>query len=764
MFNRSRLVTATICLLFLLPLPGMGQGTGALSSPPVAPVMTSVPLDASGVPLLQLKDQADKENESVKRRPLTETSSQELEFQNYVHRNYGKWLPVYGLDAFSFDDQGFDAPVHSTPSELYEVGIGDEIRIKVTGPIELDANLVVDNTGFISLPRVGGVMVAGVRRSELQAVIGKAIARLYTGYKLHVYTGKLRTISVLVVGHAARPGVYKVSATSSLLNVIYAAGGPAATGSLRSIRLMRNGEQRAVFDFYEVVTQGSTRGDVALRNGDVIHFPVAGARVALIGASNLQAIFELASGGTTVANLIHAAGGLPSASRVDRVTVDRLDRNNPDAPKKVLTLNLSGAEAETPLQDGDVLTVQEVGSKFANMVSVRGAVFQPLRRAWRPGMRVSDLIPGRSALYSPETVRARNELAMGQRTARKATETKPLNVTGVRSVAETIADARLESLVPADNVNWNLATVERINALTGQTELLHFNLGRALAAPGSVDDLQLQAGDQVVVYSDKSLALPEELRTRYVRIDGEVQGPGVYQLAAGETLPQLLARAGGVTSRAFLYGLKFTRASQVRLQREQLQKAAQLMEDGITAQIGELLGAGQSAEQRTLNEALIAETRLRASVLKSQQPDGRIAVDIPVEAKMADLPDLVLEDGDTVWVPARPNHVAVFGAVNNPLTVMWDSQRSLRSYLDAASPKKTADLSEVYVIRANGRAEAVSSGMFSAGSSVARPGDTVFVPEEPVRLGLTSIWMNSLKDWSQIMFQLLVGASAAKGL
>lgn len=760
----ARSATLVAGAVFLVVQAASAQQAPLPTPTPTGPSASSVELDRNRSSLVQVQDAVEREENRPKRRTLTETSTQELEFQDYVNRNYGKWLPVYGLDAFSFEDQGFDAPVNSAPSEVYEVGIGDQIRVKLSGSLELDANLVVDNTGFITLPRVGAIQVAGVRKSELQGVIGKAVARLYTGYSLHVYTGALRTISIYVVGHAARPGAYRVPATSTLINAMYASGGPNPAGSLRAVRLMRQGKQASSFDFYDVVSQGSTAGDAALRNGDVLHIPPAGGRVALIGAVNQQAIFELAPQGTSLSKLLQLAGGVPGVARVERITVDRVDRQKPEAPKQVFSLDLRTADAEFALQDGDVITVQQIGDKFSNMVAVRGSVYQPLRRPWSKGMRVSDLIPSAAALYSPETARARNDLAFGQ--ASKRSKLPVLAAPGgVITTSDELTGSKLESLVPSDNINWNLATIERINELTGQTELVHFNLGQALRNPGGQDDLLLLRGDQIVVYGDKTLSLPEELRNRYVKVEGEVHGPGVYQLAPGETLKQLLQRAGGATSRAFPYGIRVTRASQVALQKEQLKKAAQLLEDTISAQSAEMLGAGTNSEQKSMNESLIAEIKRRASFLKAQTPDGRIAIEAPVTATTAQLPDFALEDGDTIHLPAKPSHVSVYGAVNNPITALWTDGSNLARYIEAAKPKKSADLSEVYVIRANGRAETVSRGsLFSSGNSVAYPGDSIFVPEEPVRMSLTSAWMNGLKDWSQVIFQMVIGARAAKGL
>lgn len=727
--------------------------------------------DSEGRPdRFDVREVPEKEVKGPVRKALTEVSPGGTEFQSFVNRNYGRWLPIYGLDAFSTQDQGFDAPVNSAPTDHYEIGPGDEIRVKVTGGVEMNANLVVDNTGFITLPRVGPILLAGVKRGELQQVIGRALSRYYVGYTLHVYTGTLRTISVYVVGQAARPGGYRVPATSSVLNALYVAGGVSAGGSLRTIRLMRGGQQVSTFDFYEFIANGSTAGDLPLRNGDVVHVGVAGPRVALLGSANVQAIFELAPQGTSLRSLLALAGGLPSVARSEMVTIDRIDPTQPAAPKDVISVDLSSVAPDVQLKDGDVISLQAVGARYNNMVSVRGHVFQPIRRSYRPGLRVSDLIPDARALYAPETMVAKNDLALGIDAAPAARGTaRPMQLDGQgedRVLRTPLATRSAERLVPADDINWNLASIERLDETTGQTQLFHFNLGKALAARGGADDPELRPGDQVVVYGDRNLRLPEELRTRFARIEGEVVSAGVYQLSRGETLRQLLARAGGPSQRAFLYGLKITRQAQVLDQREQLQKAASLLEDAISRQVGLSFGSDLTAEQKSLSDSMAIEMRRRAQMLRNQRPEGRIVLDLPFGVTAQQLPDLPLEDGDVVMIPAVPNHVTVAGAVYNPVTMMWMSGSTFANYIESAVPKKNADMREIYVVRANGRAEVVTQrGFFSNNlNGETRPGDTIFVPEEPVELSSTSAWLRGLRDWSQVIFQLVVGASVAKGL
>ncbi|MEY4564120.1 MAG: hypothetical protein RLZZ618_3397 [Pseudomonadota bacterium] len=717
--------------------------------------------DESATGVVRVREVPAKEPTPVLRSTTRDGINEELEFQSFVNRNYGKWLPIFGRDAFNALDQGFDIPVTSTPSDNYEIGPGDEIRIKISGSIDMDANVVVDNTGFITLPRVGAIMVSGVVRRDLESVISKAVSRIYKNFTLHVYTGALRTISVFVVGHAGRPGAYRVPATSSLLNALYAAGGVSATGSLRGVKLMRSGKEVGLFDFYDFISKGSTEGDQPLRNGDVIHIPAAGARVALLGAANVQAIFEISPKATSLAALLEVAGGLPSASRNESITIDRLDRDRPEAPRQVIALDTKALAAGVILQDGDVVTLHRLGNRYADMVSVRGNVYQPLRQPFRPGMRVTDLIPHAGVLYSQETVRAQNDLTLG--IAARARDRSPER----RTASPEEAGARqVEAMVPSDNINWNLASIERREIRNGQTSLVQFNLGKALSAPGGADDIELLPGDQIVVYGDRNLTLPQQLRNRFARVEGEVLGAGLYQLRDGETLRQLIERAGGLTSRGFLYGIKVRRQSEVVAQKEQMNKAVSLLDDAIANQMTSLLASAPTAEEKSVHDAMIAEMRRRADAMKRLQPDGRITLDMPYDASLGDLPNMELEDGDIIVLPVKPQQVTVAGSVQNPLTTVWSKGQTLDDYVSSAVLKRSADASEIYVVRANGRAEVVRrGGMFSSRSTLTpQPGDVIYVPEKQLGLSGTAVFMRGLRDWSTVLFQLLIGASVAKSL
>ena len=206
----------------------------------------------------------------------------------------------------------------------------------------------------------------------------------------------MRAIQVFVVGHARRPGSYTVSSMSTLVNAVFAAGGPSAKGSMRGIQLKRGNKVVTDLDLYDLLINGDKSKDAPLLPGDVIYVPPVGALVAISGSVNVPAIFELRKDGT-LADLIAWAGGLASTASGQKATVERIDNRK---TRKVDEFNLDAAGTQTSLRDGDLVTIYSVTPRIENAVSLRGNVAQPGRFPWRQGMRVNDLIPRVEALLS----------------------------------------------------------------------------------------------------------------------------------------------------------------------------------------------------------------------------------------------------------------------------------------------------------------------------------------------------------------------------
>ena len=325
-------------------------------------------------------------------------SKYKSEFQSFVSQSVGSMLPMYGYDLFRKAPKTF-APVNNIPvTPDYTIGPGDELILHVWGQVEANQNLVVDRNGMINIPKVGQVSVVGVRYENLQSHLKSAISRLFRNFELDVSLGKLRAIQVFVVGQAARPGNYTVSSLSTLVNALFASGGPSVKGSMRHIQLKRSGKVVTEFDLYDLLLNGDKSKDVQLLSGDVIYIPTVGALVAVAGSVNTPAIYEL-KGNEALSDLLKLSGGLTNVAAGQKVTVERIHARE---TRKMDEFQLDSLGLAKLLQDGDLVTVRPISAEFENAVTLRGNVAGLIagRHPWKEGLRVTDIIPNKAALLT----------------------------------------------------------------------------------------------------------------------------------------------------------------------------------------------------------------------------------------------------------------------------------------------------------------------------------------------------------------------------
>ena len=201
-----------------------------------------------------------------------------------VAGSIGRIVPVYGAELFANVPDTF-APVQRLPvMPDYVIGPGDELLIRTWGQVTQNLHLTVDRSGSVYIPQVGEFRVAGMQFRQLQDFFKARFDRVYRNYDLNVNLGQLRSIQVFITGEARRPGSYTVSSLSSLVNAVFACGGPGQSGSLRHILLKRNGATIADFDLYDLLLKGDKSKDTNLETGDVIYFPAIGPQVAVVGS------------------------------------------------------------------------------------------------------------------------------------------------------------------------------------------------------------------------------------------------------------------------------------------------------------------------------------------------------------------------------------------------------------------------------------------------------------------------------------------------
>jgi protein involved in polysaccharide export with SLBB domain len=762
------------------------------------------------------------------------------EFQKFVAATTGQVLPVFGANVFQNAPSTF-APLDQGPVTAdYLLGPGDELLIRVWGQINFNASLRIDRSGNIYLPEVGAVHVAGLPYASVQDHVRSEIARVFRNFNLTVDMGQLRSIQVFVVGQVRRPGSYTISSLSTLINALFASGGPSAQGSLRHIQLKRQGQLVSTFDLYDLLLRGDKSKDVPLLPGDVIFVPTVGPQVALTGSARHPAIYEL-SDANTLGQLLADAGGTTPVASTARISIERLEDNQ---GRVAMEVGFDDAALKTVLHDGDLLRVLSVVPAYQKTVTLRGNTANPGRFAWHPGMRLSALIPDRASLITrnywwqrtrlglpgaefepdatgpvqtqprypvnlesfpcrmsaadaqdqPEAASIKqipatpctpyerynpNQLPEQYRYPQQmqtGSSGDPMGVSGANASAGTGSSlasqqdaqgsranammARTDVKLSAPEIDWNYAVIERMDPLTLKTSLIPFNLGRLVMEHDAAQNLELQANDVVSIFSQADIRVPLAEQTRFVRLDGEFVGAGVYSVQPGETLQQLVRRAGGISPGAYLYGSEFTRESTRVLQQQRLHEYVRSLEVQITRGSIEQASAGTSSPQDALdaNAAGAAEREL-INRLDQIRATGRIVFDLDPDASTVDvLPEIVLEDGDRFVIPPKPSTVNVIGAVYDQNSFLFQPGHMVRDYLrQSGGPNRDADRKRAFIIRADG--SVVSRQSRRAGDfNTARlhAGDTIIIPEKTFRPS----GLRNLIAYTQIFSQLALGAAA----
>lgn len=710
------------------------------------------------------------------------------QFQRFVQESTGKLLPVYGAELFA-QTQTYAPVSNIAPPANYVLGPGDEVQLQVWGAIDLAAKLVVDSKGQITIPKVGAVTVAGISVGKLEPTLKAHINKVFTNIELSASVAKLRSIQVYVVGQAQRPGTYTLSSLSTLVNALFASGGPSANGSMRAIQLKRGGQLVATIDLYDFITKGDKLNDPSLQPGDVIVIPPAGARVAVTGAYDQAAIYELKPGRNSVGQLLALGGGVPTLATPQKALLERIDPSAKSAPRQVQEIALSQTGLQQPLRDGDVLTLLPISPAFGNAVTLQGSVAQPLRHAWTSGMKVADLIPEPEALISRNYYQRKNAFVQLQEEAEdansdgKAGDALSGQVKAVRNTRQKLKlkeeSSKAEGAAILDSfsegkrqINWDYAVIERMNKDTLTTQLIPFNLGKAVLQRDAEHNLPLQPGDVVSIFNQTDLRLPTDRQSRLVRIEGEVAAPGVYQAKPGETLRQLIKRVGGLTPQAYVFGTEFTRESVRRQQQKNLDQVVAKLEASMSSQSSAQLanlGADRAAQAATLLEAQKQSQQQQLARLKTMRSNGRVALELsPTQNNLTALPDIPVEDGDRIVMPSTPGFVAAFGAVNNENVFVYKPGRTVEDVLRIAGVTEDGELDQAFVLRADGTVVARKdrSGWFSGSfdSLALMPGDTVVVPQKIDRESKWTFITRVVKDWTQILANLGLGIAAINTL
>lgn len=599
-------------------------------------------------------------------------------------------LKQFGYDFFDTQASSF-APVLDVPvGPDYVIGPQDTLSIHIWNVPDQNLNrsyiVPVERDGMVVIPQVGAIPVGGLTFSQAERVIHSRLNSLLKRFDVHVAMARLRTIKIYVVGEVNRPGAYELSALATVSNAVYAACGPTRSGSLRQIRVVREGKTVAELDFYDFLLRGDRTQDRRLQAGDVIVVPTLGPVAAISGSVRRPAIYELKPG-ARLTDLLTLAGGLTPLADRQRCHLFRLDpgrgRYMMDVDlRAVLEAHADGVDRGGPaelaplLQDGDYIQIVSLPTQVANVVSLAGAVKSPGPYEYRPGMRVKDLL-------TPD---------------------------------QLTVDAYIDR-----------AELIRTDPITYQTKVIQFS-PKALFEGNQSENHPLHRLDQIVVASQLR---PPNL----VQVEGEVKRPGYYTIELGERLSSVLKRAGGFTPNAFPSGIVLIRESVKRKQQAELERFIAAERQRLTAQSASVAAgtAGVAGAAALTTYGGIAEQQVLA--LRLQQLEaivsrvelGRVVVRMEsIETLEGTEDDIRLEARDKIIIPQPPQTVSIIGAVKNPSNVVYRQGLRLDDYLrQAGGPTEEANMKELYIMRANGTTESAYLKLKEM-----QPGDTIVVPQK----------------------------------
>jgi protein involved in polysaccharide export with SLBB domain len=346
---------------------------------------------------------------------------------------------------------------------------------------------------------------------------------------------------------------------------------------------------------------------------------------------------------------------------------------------------------------------------------------------------------------------------------RSDSDLAPLSATTVATPGEnpSAADSKVKNTinVPPTEIDWSYAVIERIDPITLKSSLLPFNLGKLVLDHDPKEDLELHAGDVVTILSQDDVLTARDTQTKYIRIEGEFVSSGVYSVGPNETLQEVVARAGGLTSKAYLYGSSLIRKSAQVFQQQRLDEYIATLSAEMDRQSAV---RAASAPSGVLDLNAISGQRALVSQLKALRATGRVVLGMfPESSGIESVPPIPLEDGDVFRVPPRPNMVSVVGAVYGPNIYLFDSRKRLRDYVTlAGDPNRIADMRHSFVIRADGSIysrDRARKGPWDEFDSVRiNPGDSIVIPERPIKPTLT----RQLLDYSQVLAGFGLAAAA----
>jgi protein involved in polysaccharide export with SLBB domain len=668
----------------------------------------------------------------------------------------GPGLRVFGSEIFENQNLSFEPNLTISTPRNYVIGVGDELIVDIYGLSESTKKLKVSTEGYIRFPNLGPIKVSGLTIEEAQVRIRESASKIYTtiaggSTKVMVSLGQLRSIRVTLVGEVKKPGNYSVSSLSTLMNALYASGGPSDLGSFRKIELVRNGKTITTLDLYDFLLKGDLSKNRILQDDDVIRVGTYESRVAVNGSVKKKALFDVKKG-ENAADILRYAGGFADDAFKERIRVKRMGATGFEIQSVK-----SEALASFALLSGDTLVVDALANTFTNRAFIDGAVYYPGEYGLNEFTNLKDLLLAVRVKENASTERALlsrlnpdltpsmlhfnvKDVLSGKTDIRLQREDK-IHIYPITSLREaysvtingevnrpatfTFADnMRVQDLILLADGFKEGASRSRIEVSrrllsssvsdTTAYSIIHsIDLGSAKA-----EDLNFVLQPFDIVSVRKSPSYRSQIT---VSVEGEVLYPGNYTLSGNkERLSDIIARSGGLKQTGYATGailLRKTRVNQTSADEALFSSKINTISNQSKRSSGNSFAATDTAKIASNVNGLLAE----------QKPVGiRLA---EAMERPGSLYDIFLEEGDVIKVPKLTQTVQTFGAVNVPRQIAYHSGLGFRRLISESGWfAPNAARRYAYMVRPNGEIKTTKRFLFFRFYPSLEPGAEVFVP------------------------------------
>ena len=685
-------------------------------------------------------------NESRLREEMKENTSDMLEDTSTTH-DRERENQIFGRNIFNTKNLTFEPSVNIATPPTYRLGPADEVIIDIWGASQNTIRQRISPDGTINIQKIGPVHLSGLTVSEANDYLKKKLNKIYNGLNnaddptsdIRLTLGNIRTIQINVMGEVVQAGTYALSSFSTVFHALYRAGGVSDIGSLRNVRLIRDGRNIATIDVYQFIMKGDIQDDIRLQEGDVVMVPAYEVLVKISGKVKRPMRFEMKKD-ESLSTLINYAGGFEADAYTRSLRIVRQNGQEYEV-NTVKDIDYSIYK----MRNGDVVTVGAILSRFINKLEIRGAVYRAgiyelngklntVRELVNEaeGLR-GDAFLNRAVLYrqredlTSEVIPVDIKAIMDGTSPNLALMKNDIlyipSIHDLEDKGDVVIHgevAKPDSYPYADNMTLEDLVIQA-GGLREAASVVRVDVSRRIKNPHSTADndtigqlytfslkegfivdgkagFVLQPYDEVYVRRS-----PAYQPQQNVVVEGEILFGGSYALTSREErLSTLIGKAGGTTNYAYLRGAKLTRKANAS-EKKRMADVIRLM-------------------RRQLGEAMIDSLGIRV--------EDTFTVGIDLEkalAKRGSSADIVLREGDVISIPKNNNTVTINGAVMVPNTVSYIEGKDIDYYLNQAGGySDNAKKSKKFIVYMNGQVTKVKG----SGRKQIEAGCEIIVPSK----------------------------------